>query len=116
MLDSLHADFGVALYTTSHERADPSTWDYGHPFDPDWQKYPASILSPARYVEGTLVVDVVALRPLRPLRPLRHIWRGEAVAQLTNDPMDDVQALARAATMVIARFPMAVAPVIAAQR
>lgn len=110
VLDSLRADFGVAFYTTSRERVDPSVWDYGYPFYPDWPHYPPSILYPNHHVEGTVVVDVVKLEPRR------HVWRGEGVAELTNDANDNVQQLARAAAMIVARFPMAVSPVVAAQR
>lgn len=110
VLDSARADFGVAFYTTSRERVDPSLWDYGYPFYPDWPRYSVSLPNPTHYLEGTVVVDVVTLEPRRLL------WRGTGVAELSSDPGDNVQRLVDAVAAIVTRFPRASETVVAVER
>jgi hypothetical protein len=105
--DERHADFGVAFYASSKEKLDLSVWDYGYPFNPRWPRYPGPVPAPTAYIEGTVVVDVV--KP--DSREL--LWRGEGKAELTNDAVDNVRELSKAAAAVVAQFPRASARVVA---
>ena len=108
-LDERQADFGVAFYATSAERLDATMWDYGYPFYPRWPRYPEHLPVLTTYLEGTVVIDVVRLSP----RDL--LWRGEGKAELTNDPVDNVRQLTKAAAAIVAQFPRALPRVVAAR-
>jgi hypothetical protein len=108
-LDERNADFGVAFYATARERMDVTTWDYGYPFYPRWPRYPGRMPTVTTYTEGSVVVDVVK----SDTREL--LWRGEAKAELSDDPAENVQQLAKAAAAIVDRFPQATARVIASR-
>lgn len=107
--DERHADFGVAFYATSKEKLDVSLWDYGYPFLPRWPRYPNQWPTVTSYVEGTVVIDVVALQP----REL--LWRGEGKAELTADAIDNVKQLSKVAAAIVAQFPRATPHVVASR-
>ena len=41
------------------------------------------------------------------LQPRELLWRGQGTAQLTDDPVRNVERLADAAAAIIAKFPLA---------
>ena len=100
-LDERNADFGVAFYATAREKLDVSIWDYGYPFYPRWPRYPAPVPSLTQYTEGSVVIDVVRTGTSDLL------WRGEGKAELSGNPGENVQQLAKAAAAIVARFPQA---------
>lgn len=108
-LDERRPDFGVAFYASAREKMDITVWDYGYPFYPRWPRYPGLGPVATTYTEGSVVVDVV--------RTDTHelLWRGVGKAELSNDPAENVQQLAKAASAIVERFSPATARVIAAR-
>ena len=106
-LDERRSDFGVAFYATAREKMDVTAWDYGYPFYPRWPRYPGREPAVMTYTEGTVVVDVV--------RTDTHdlLWRGVGKAELSDDPAQNVQQLAKAAAAIVERFPAATTRVVA---
>ncbi|HET9424718.1 MAG TPA: DUF4136 domain-containing protein [Gemmatimonadaceae bacterium] len=107
-LDERDPDFGVAFYATVKEKLDVTTWDYGYPASPRWPRYPSPML--VQYTEGTVVIDMVRLEP----REL--LWRGEGKAELSDDPVRNIQQLADAAAAIIGKFPEAPRRIVAQAR
>jgi hypothetical protein len=100
-LDEQTPDFAVAFYATTREKLDVSIWDYGYPFDPRWPIYRGAVQTVSPYTEGSVIIDVV--------QASTHdlLWRGEGRAELTDEPMDNVQQLVKAAAAIVAKFPKA---------
>lgn len=107
VLDERNPDFAVAFYATAREKLDVSTWDYGYPFTPGWPRYPRQRQMVTQYTEGSVIIDVV--KPVS--RDL--LWRGEGKAELSEDPSDNVQQLAKAAEVIVSKFPHATSRVVA---
>jgi hypothetical protein len=108
IIDERSPDFAVAFYATAREKLDVSTWDYGYPFTPGWPRYPRQSPMVMQYTEGSVIVDVV--KP----GSQELLWRGEGKAQLSDDPSENVQQLAKAAEAIVAKFPHATSRVVAA--
>lgn len=108
IIDERSPDFAVAFYATAREKLDVSTWDYGYPFTPGWPRYPRQSPMVTQYTEGSVIVDVV--KP----GSQELLWRGEGKAQLSDDPSENVQQLAKAAEAIVAKFPHATTRVVAA--
>jgi len=108
-LDEGNPDFAVAFYATAREKLDVTLWDYGYPFHPRWRRYPAPVQTVTQYTEGSVVIDVVQAGT----REL--LWRGEGKAELSDDPAENVQQLAKAASAIVAHFPEATRRVVAAR-
>jgi hypothetical protein len=99
MLNELTPDFTVAFYAAAREKLDVTVWDYGYPFRPRWPYY--SHQTATEYTEGSVVVDVLDARNGALL------WRGEGKAEVSEQPMEMVRQLVKAANVIIARFPQA---------
>jgi hypothetical protein len=98
-LDPRNPDFNVAYYASAREKLDVTMWDYGYP--PrwgGWGRRPAYIARP--FTEGTLIVDVVDARTSELL------WRGRAVAVVSDDPIEFHKDLRSAANEIVKKFPM----------
>ena len=108
-VDERSPDFVVAFYATAREKLDVSVWDYGYPFNPRWPRNLTPAQTVTQYTEGSVVVDVVQVGT----RAL--LWRGEGKAELSNDPAENVQRLAKAAAAIVAKFPGATSRVVAAR-
>lgn len=108
-LDERNPDFAVAFYATAREKLDATLWDYGYPFTPGWPPYPRQVQTITQYTEGSVIIDVVkpGTREL--------LWRGEGRAELSDDPSDNVNQLAKAAEAIVAKFPRATSRVVAVQ-
>jgi hypothetical protein len=61
-----------------------------------------------QYTEGSVIIDIV--KP----GSQQLLWRGEGKAQLSDDPSENVQQLAKAAEAIVAKFPHATTRVVAA--
>jgi hypothetical protein len=107
VLDEHNPDFAVAFYATAREKMDVTGWDYGYPFYPGWPRYPERRPIMTTYTEGSVVVDVVKASTHQLL------WRGEGKAKLSDDPAENVQQLAKAARVIVDRFPSATPRVVA---
>lgn len=105
------ADFGVAFYASARQKLDINTWDYGYPYTPGFP--PHGLLRPMQtvteYTEGTVIVDVVRLDNHQLL------WRGMGVAALDDNPTLDLKQLQKTAVAIVAKFPRATVPVVAAR-
>jgi hypothetical protein len=108
IIDERSPDFAVAFYATAREKLDVSTWDYGYPFTPGWPRYPRQSPMVTQYTEGSVIIDIV--KP----GSQQLLWRGEGKAQLSDDPSENVQQLAKAAEAIVAKFPHATTRVVAA--
>lgn len=108
IVDERNPDFAVAFYATAREKLDVSTWDYGYPFTPGWPRYPRQSPMVTQYTEGSVIIDIV--KP----GSQQLLWRGEGKAQLSDDPSENVQQLAKAAEAIVAKFPHATTRVVAA--
>jgi hypothetical protein len=107
--DEMNPDFAVAFYATAREKLDITMWDYGYPFRPGWPRYSRPVQTLTQYTEGSVIIDVIDPRT----RDL--LWRGEGKATLSNDLSEDLKRLGKAAEAIIAKFPQATRPVVAAR-
>jgi hypothetical protein len=106
--DETRPDFLVAVYASACERLDVGLWDYGYPQAP-WHRGP-SPASPATYIAGTVVVDVVS--PVT-----RELWwRGTGTARLRENPVTDMTELQKAAEAIVRAFPPASVRAVALRR
>ena len=100
-------DFTVAYYASAKEKLDVTYWDYGYRYYPSWWDgpgfYDRNAPSVTEYTQGTVIVDVVdpSTREL--------LWRGQGVAQVSNDEGRYVQDLWKTVMAVLEKFPRAVA-------
>ncbi|HVX38595.1 MAG TPA: DUF4136 domain-containing protein [Gemmatimonadaceae bacterium] len=105
------ADFGVAFYAASRQKLDVTAWSYGYPYTPGFP--PRGLFTPqqtvSEYTEGTVIVDVIRLDTHQLL------WRGMGVATLDDNPTRDLAQLRKAAAAIVAKFPRATVPVVAAR-
>ena len=109
-LDNRSADFAVAFYASAREKLDVTRWDYGYPFYPGWPRYPQHAPAVTQYTEGSVVIDVV--RP----GSRQLLWRGVGTAVLTDDPIENVTQLTKAAEAIVAKFPEATRRVVASKQ
>jgi len=98
-------DFVVAYYASARTKLDVQYWDYGYPFYPRWWgPYgpgwgPYETVTP--YTEGTVIIDV--LDP----KTKELLWRGQGVAQVSNDEGRYVQDLWKTVSAILGKFPQA---------
>jgi hypothetical protein len=102
-------DFLVAYYASAKKKLDVTDWDYGYPFysrwwspmgpgwGPEWG--PAGIVT--QYTEGTVIIDV--LNP----QSKELLWRGQGVAQVSDDEPRYEQDLWKTVTAILDKFPRA---------
>lgn len=102
-------DFLVAIYATTRDALDLSTWQYGYGYSPRWWSE-ASGATSTSFEPGTVVVDVVDPETLDLL------WRGTAVARIGTSDLANTNALIEAAIAVVDRFPHAKPIVVASRR
>jgi hypothetical protein len=109
-------DFTVAYYAGTREKHDASYWetdpywDYGYwgygrrrpafrsawPYGPD---APYAELRVRQYTEGSVIVDVIDVRMME------LVWRGQAVAAVSNDPDKYIRHISRSVASIMERFP-----------
>lgn len=94
-------DFLVAYYASARTKLDIQYWDYGYPFYPRWGGPwgwgPYETATP--YTEGTVIIDV--LDP----KTKELLWRGQGVAQVSNDESKYVQDLWKTVSAILEKFP-----------
>lgn len=111
-------DFQVAYYAGTREKLDTTYWSprqsyrygyrgYGYrrsrfawawPYSPYSALYAPS-MQVQSYTQGTVIVDVID--------PATHelIWRGQGVADVSNDPAKYSKDLAQSASAILRKFP-----------
>jgi len=99
-------DFVVAYYASTKEKLDVTNWDYGYPFypygwsgGPGWWGPPEQTVT--QYTQGTVIIDVLnpATKEL--------LWRGQGVAQVSDDEPKYEQELWKTVTAILDKFPAA---------
>jgi len=107
-------DFCVAYYASTDQKLDITTWDYGYPFRPHrwrgWGFYQprfGAAFDPmvTQYTQGTIVVDVFDPRTKDLL------WRGQGVANVSDNQQQYTQELQTTVSAILAKFPVAPAKV-----
>jgi len=101
-----HPDFSVAFYASTKQKLDVTYFDYGYPYYPYWWGGWGPGFDPyapraTQYTQGTVVVDVVD--------PQNNelLWRGQGVANVSDDEKQYEQDLWKAVTAILNKFPPA---------
>jgi hypothetical protein len=108
-------DFAVAYYACTKQKTDISTWDYGYPLRPRWWRgwgpRWGTIGTPmvTEYTQGTVIVDVVDPKTKELL------WRGQGVAQVSDNQQQYQQELQKSVAAILAKFPAAATTAIQGQ-
>jgi hypothetical protein len=87
-------DFAVAYYACTKQKTDISTWDYGYPLRPRWWRG----WGPRWGTIGTPMV-----------------WRGQGVAQVSDNQQQYQQELQKSVAAILAKFPAAATTAIQGQ-
>lgn len=100
---SNNPDFTVAYYASTQERLDVTYWDYGYAYRPRWWGPGFGFQEPVatQYTQGTVIVDVVDPKTNELL------WRGQGVADVSDDEAKYEQDLWKTVQAILARFPQA---------
>jgi hypothetical protein len=112
-LDQNSPDFVVAYYAGTKEKMDTTYWNpdpywrYGYRgyrrFGSAWPWYgyaaPYPVMQLQEYTEGSVIVDVVDPRTKELL------WRGQGVAQVSDDPTVYTTELEKTVTAILKKFP-----------
>jgi hypothetical protein len=107
-------DFCVAYYASTDKKLDITTWNYGYPFRPrrwaGWGFYQprfGAAFDPmvTQYTQGTIIVDVFDPKTKDLL------WRGQGVANVSDNQQDYTQELQTTVSAILAKFPVAPAKV-----
>jgi hypothetical protein len=107
-------DFCVAYYASTDQKLDITTWNYGYPFRPrrwaGWGFYQprfGAAFDPmvTQYTQGTIIVDVFDPKTKDLL------WRGQGVANVSDNQQDYTQELQATVSAILAKFPVAPAKV-----
>jgi hypothetical protein len=107
-------DFCVAYYASTDQKLDITTWNYGYPFRPrrwaGWGFYQprfGAAFDPmvTQYTQGTIIVDVFDPKTKDLL------WRGQGVANVSDNQQDYTQELQTTVSAILAKFPVAPAKV-----
>jgi len=103
-------DFCVAYYASTTQKLDITSWNYGYPFRPrawrGWGFYqprfgPAFDPTVTQYTQGTVIVDVFDPKTKDLL------WRGQGVANVSENQQQYTQELQTTVTAILAKFPAA---------
>ncbi len=113
-LDRSDPDFVVAYYAGTKEKMDTTYWNpdpywrygyrgYRYGWAWPWYGYasPYPWMRVQEYTEGSVIVDVVNPKT----REL--IWRGQGVAQVSDDPNTYAKELAKTVDAILKKFPQA---------
>jgi uncharacterized protein DUF4136 len=104
---SENPDFLVAYYASAKKKLDVTDWDYGYPFYPGWwgsygpgwgAEWDPTV---TQYTQGTVVIDV--LNP----QTKELLWRGQGVAEVSDDEPKYEQDLWKTVTAILDKFPRA---------
>jgi Domain of unknown function (DUF4136) len=89
----------VAFYASARDKLDIDSWNYGY----TWRGWPRERVDVREYTQGTVIIDVVdpGSRTL--------LWRGQGVAQVSDDPDDYIEQLEKVVNQTVRRFPEATA-------
>ena len=101
-----HPDFSVAFYASTKQKLDVTSWDYGYPYYPYWWGGWGPGFDPyapraTEYTQGTVVVDVIDAQNNELL------WRGQGVANVSDDEKQYEQDLWKTVTAILQKFPQA---------
>jgi hypothetical protein len=102
--DTTNPDFAVAYYASAREKLNVTYWDYGYPFwRPSgwWAWGPGPVAQVNEYTQGTVIVDVIDPKTKTLL------WRGQGVADVSDNPQKYAQELAKTVTAIVNKFPRA---------
>ena len=100
---SHNPDFLVAYYASGKKRLDVTHWNYDYTFGlrwlgpgPDWG---TETTVATQYPHGTVLIDVVD--------PRTHevIWRGEGIANVSDDERQYEQDLRKTVSAILQKFP-----------
>jgi hypothetical protein len=115
-----NADFLVAYYAGTREKHDTSYWEtdpywnYGYwgygrrraTFRSAWPWYGPDAPSPGlrvrEYTQGCVIVDVIDARTME------LVWRGQAVAVVSNNPEKYIREIDQSVVSIMAKFPSVV--------
>jgi uncharacterized protein DUF4136 len=99
VIDSTKPDFAVAAYATARQKLNVNEYDYGYPYWRHGWWGPIGVPDVTEYTEGTVVVDVI--------NPTSKelLWRGQGVADVSDDPQTYAKELARTVAHIVDRFP-----------
>jgi hypothetical protein len=97
-------DFVVAYYASAKTKLDVTYWDYGYPFyggwwggwGPGWDP-PGPVAT--QFTQGTVILDVLNAKTKELL------WRGQGVAQVSDDESKYEQDLWNTVTAILDKFP-----------
>jgi hypothetical protein len=95
--DGTPADIDVALYAAANQALDIHTYDYGY----TWRGWPREYTEVTPYERGTVIVDLVD--------PSTHrlLWRGQGVAQVSDNPNTYVNELGKVVRSIAKKIPAA---------
>jgi hypothetical protein len=95
--DGERADLDVAVYAAANQALDIRTYNYGY----TWRGWPREYTSVTPYEKGTVIVDLVdpGSRQL--------LWRGQGVAQVSNNPNKYVNELGKVVNSIAKKLPAA---------
>jgi hypothetical protein len=98
--DGGRADLDVAIYAAARQALDIRTYDYGY----TWRGWPREYTEVTPYERGTVIIDLVD--------PANHqlLWRGQGVAQVSNDPNRYVTELGKVVNSIAKKIPAANSP------
>jgi hypothetical protein len=101
VVDSTKPDFAVAAYATARQKLNVDEYNYGYPYWRHGWWGPIGVPDVTEYTEGTVVVDVI--------NPTSKelLWRGQGVADVSDDPQTYAKELARTVAHIVDRFPEA---------
>jgi hypothetical protein len=106
VMNASNPDFAVAYYASTKEKLDLATWDYGYDWSPrwwgGWGAWGPEQTTVTQYTEGSVVVDVVDPKTKELL------WRGQGVANVSDDIQAYQQEVEKTVTAILAKFPPAV--------
>jgi len=98
-------DFSVAYYASTKDKLDVTYWDYGYPYYPGWWGWGGGFRSygptVTQYTQGTVIVDVIDPRTKELL------WRGQGVANVSDNEAQYEQDLWKTVTAILDKFPRA---------
>lgn len=91
------ADLDVAIYAAANQALDIRTYNYGY----TWRGWPRQYTEVTPYERGTVIVDLVDPRNRQLL------WRGQGVAQVSNDPNAYIGELGKVVSAIAKKIPSA---------
>jgi len=95
--DGARADLDVAIYAATNQALDIRTYNYGY----TWRGFPREYTTVTPYEKGTVIVDLVDPGTMQLL------WRGQGVAQVSENPNRQVTELGKVVDKIAKKLPAA---------